>query len=213
MDKTGIIAVSLCAVLLGVWFVENAKIAKQQAQYEQTNRVAQAQAQARQGGVNSNATVNAAAAVTVPVVFDTNQPEQILVLTNGRSRYTFTSRGGGLKQVELLDYPETVSARWQTKTGATNGLATLNTLAMVPALAVAGDPALVGDGNFTLTRTADGVRAEKTLTNGLQIIKEFRLTSNYLMQASVRFANTTDQPLFVPAQELVVGTATPMDAG
>ena len=28
------------------------------------------------------------------------------------ARYTFTSRGGGLKQIELLDYPETISARW-----------------------------------------------------------------------------------------------------
>ena len=26
------------------------------------------------------------------------------------ARYTFTSRGGGLKSVELLDYPETISA-------------------------------------------------------------------------------------------------------
>ena len=45
--------------------------------------------------------------------FDTNVPEQTIVLTNARARYTFTSRGGGLKSVELLDYPETISARWK----------------------------------------------------------------------------------------------------
>ena len=30
-----------------------------------------------------------------------------------KARYTFTSRGGGLKLIDLLDYPQTVSARWK----------------------------------------------------------------------------------------------------
>ncbi len=56
-----------------------------------------------------------------------------------RARYTFTSRGGGLKLVELLDYPQTISARWKTRNGSqTNGVASLNTLALVPSLARAG---------------------------------------------------------------------------
>ena len=42
-------------------------------------------------------------------------------------------------------------------------MATLNTRAPVPVLAILGDASLVGDGNFTLTQTADGVRAEKSL--------------------------------------------------
>jgi hypothetical protein len=37
----------------------------------------------------------------------------VIVVTNGRARYTFTSPGGGLRQVELLDYPQTISARWK----------------------------------------------------------------------------------------------------
>ncbi|MEI9961085.1 MAG: hypothetical protein WDM76_08085 [Limisphaerales bacterium] len=44
MDRTGIIVVSLCVVLLGVWFVmENkraAKLAEQQWQFARTNIVA-----------------------------------------------------------------------------------------------------------------------------------------------------------------------------
>ena len=146
-----------------------------------------------------------------PPVFDTNMPEQLLVLTNNRARYTFTSRGGGLKLVELLDYPETISARWKIEnTTASNGVATLNTRAPVPVLAVLGDAGFVGDGIFTLTKTDDGVRAEKSFTNGLRLVKEFHLSSNYLVNASVRLENTSDQPLALPAQELVVGTATPM---
>ncbi len=88
-----------------------------------------------------------------------------------------------------------------------------NTLASVPALAVLGDASLVGDGNFTLTRMSDGgVRAEKCFTNGLHIVKEFHVSSNYLVQASVRLENITPQALTLPAQEVVIGTATPMDA-
>jgi YidC/Oxa1 family membrane protein insertase len=86
----------------------------------------------------------------------------------------------------------------------------LNTRAPVPVLAVLGDAGFVGDGNFTLTKTDDGVRAEKSFTNGLRIVKEFHLSSNYLVNASVRLENASDQPLALPAQELVVGTATPM---
>ena len=61
-----------------------------------------------------------------------------------------------------------------------------------------------------MTKTDDGVRAEKSFTNGLRLVKEFHLSSNYLVNASVRLENTSDKPLALPAQELVVGTATPM---
>ncbi len=217
MDKTGIIVVSICALLLGWWFVEQNKIAQQQAAYARTNQVALAQSRLAATNPSVATAAGAAAIVTTPVVFDTNAPEQTIVLTNRQAdytnRYTFTSRGGGLKLVELLDYPQTISARWTLKSGAqNNGVASLNTLAAVPALAVLGDPSLVGDGNFALTKTDDGVRAEKKLPNGLRLVKEFHLGSNYLVYASVRLENTTDKPLALPAQEIVVGTATPMDA-
>ncbi|MGA2246192.1 MAG: membrane protein insertase YidC [Verrucomicrobiota bacterium] len=214
MDKTGIIVISICVLLLGWWFVEQNKIARQQALFEQTNELALAWSRlaATNSPTPTGATPSALSTVTVPVAFNTNLPEQTIVLTGAQARYTFTSRGGGLKLVELLAYPQTISARWQTKDGSrTNGVASLNTLALVPSFAVLGDPAYVGDGNFTLSRTASGVQAEKVLANGLREIKEFRLGSNYLVNATVRLFNTTDKPLTLPAEELVVGTATPMD--
>jgi YidC/Oxa1 family membrane protein insertase len=209
MDRTGIIVVTLCAILLVYWFVGQQKYAQQQARFAATNQVAKAQSQF--AATNSNAvspTLNVTT-TAVPPVFDTNTPEELLVITNARARYTFTSRGGGLKSAELLDYPETVSPRWKKKV-AKDGVATLNLRAPVPVLAILGDASLVGDGNFTLTQTADGVRAEKSLTNGLRIAKEFHLSSNYLVNASVRLENVSDQPLTLPAQEWVIGTATPM---
>jgi YidC/Oxa1 family membrane protein insertase len=217
MDKTGIIVVSICGLLLVWWFVAQEKVAQQVAQqqawYAQSNRLAQAQNALVATNAGAEAMSAAPVSVPTPAAFDTNLAEETIVLTNALSRYTFTSRGGGLKLAELLEYPQTISARWKTKSGAqTNGVASLNMLAQVPSLAVLGDASLVGDGNFTLTRTADGVRAEKLLPDGLRIVKEFRPTSNYLVEASVRLENTTDKPLVLPAQDYVVGTASPMDA-
>src|ERR1035437_5646773 len=98
MDKTGIIVVSLCVVLLGWWFVN----AQEQQRYAAAHPVATAQSAVS----NSTATVTApAVAALAPVmVFDTNMEEQTLIFTNKlqlagvliTNRYTFTSRGGGL---------------------------------------------------------------------------------------------------------------------
>jgi len=207
MDRTGIIVVTLCVILLGLWFVEQQKYApppRPQRQTVNTNPTA--------GPTTTTASAGSVSPAPNPVslaAFDTNAPEELLVLTNARARYTFTSRGGGLKSVELLDYPETVSARWKKKV-AKDGVATLNTRAPVPVLAILGDASLVGDGNFTLTRTADGARLEKSLANGLRLAKEFHLSSNCLVNTTVRLENISDQPLALPAQEWVIGTATPM---
>ena len=122
MDKTGIIVISICVVLLGWWFWEQEKVAQQQAWYQQTNQVARAQSQlAQTNGASATAsngiTPSMGPAPAAPVTYNTNTPEQLLVVTDDDVRYTFTSRGGGLKLVELLKYPETVSARWKTKDG------------------------------------------------------------------------------------------------
>jgi YidC/Oxa1 family membrane protein insertase len=213
MDRTGIIVVSLCVVLLGFWFVEQKKQAdrlqQQQAEYQRTHPQPVA-TNGTQSSVANSSTATANSVLTSP--FDTNAPEQTIVLTNNRVRYTFTSRGGGIKLVELLDHPETISLKWQTKnSSATNGFASLNTHAPVPVLAILGDPNLVGDGNFALTKTDYGVRADKNLPDGLRLTKEFNFSSNFLVNASVRFENTSDKPVILPAQQFVVGTATPMD--
>jgi YidC/Oxa1 family membrane protein insertase len=206
MDRTGIIVVSLCVVLLGLWFIQQNKIAAEHARQAATNQLARALSQP-----TAEAPPAAVVAPVIAPAFDTNRPEELLVLTNARARYTFTSRGGGLKSVELLDYPETISPRWKRKV-ATNGVATLNMRAPLPVLAILGDTNLTADGQFTLSPNpaADGVRAEKSLPGGLRIVKEFRLSSNYLVKASVRLENNSDQPVALSPQEWVVGTATPM---
>jgi YidC/Oxa1 family membrane protein insertase len=140
---------------------------------------------------------------------DTNTPEEVLERNNNNARYIFTSRGGGLKRIDLVRYPETTSTLLE-KRPETNQVAALNTYTPTPTLALFAGPALQGDGNFRLSPLPDGVRAEKTLANGLRIIKEFHLGTNYLVNASVTLTNTSDKPVEIPAQEWVVGTATPL---
>ncbi|MEI9864123.1 MAG: membrane protein insertase YidC [Limisphaerales bacterium] len=205
MDRTGIIVVSICAILFGAWFIQLQKYQSHQppqvAAYSGTN--------AQNHAVTTSSAVGSPSVATPWINLDTNAPESLITVTNADARYIFTSRGGGLQSVKLTKYPDSVPLRWK-KEMATNSVATLNADAPVPVLAILGDASLVGDGNFTLTRTSDGVRAEKVLPDGLRLAKEFHVSSNYLVYASVSLTNTSTKPLVLPAQEWVVGTATPM---
>jgi YidC/Oxa1 family membrane protein insertase len=155
------------------------------------------------------------AAITAATPLATNRtvraegPEQTLVVENADARYTFTSHGGGLKLVELKDYPATIECRKRNATN-THELATLNTRAPQPILAILGNGGFESESPFQLTRITNGIRAEKALSNGLSVVKEFQLGTNHLIKARVRIENRSGQPVQAPAQEWVVGTATPM---
>jgi YidC/Oxa1 family membrane protein insertase len=136
-------------------------------------------------------------------------PEQLLVISNENARYTFTSRGGGLQLVELLKYPQSVR-RSRLIAKPTNGVATLNTPACPPVMAILGDDSIQGDGVYALSNISNGVRAEKILPNGLIITKDFVLGSNYLLTATVRVKNTSKEPVAVPMQQWSAGASTPM---
>ncbi len=143
-------------------------------------------------------------------VVHTEIPEQLLVVSNDNARYTFTSRGGGLQLVELLKYPQSVRAS-RLNSKPTNGVATLNTPACPPVLAILGDESIQGDGVYSLSNITNGVRAEKTLSNGLVITKDFVLGSNFLLTATVHVKNTSKQSIAVPMQQWSAGASTPMD--
>ena len=147
-------------------------------------------------------------AATAPAFVAPRAAEVLEVLENENARYTFSSHGGGLKLVELKKYRESVANG--AKQPANSGLMTLNTQAPVPVMALLGDEASQGDGLFTLTKTATSVRAEKLLPNGLAVVKEFTLGTNYLLSVSVKLKNGETQPLALKPQEWVIGTATPL---
>jgi YidC/Oxa1 family membrane protein insertase len=136
-------------------------------------------------------------------------PEETLTLTNGPARYIFTSHGGGLKEVQLFNYPELIQGR--TRTIASSNFAAVNTPSRAPLLAAMDGALFDGDGAYQLTRTTNGVRAEKSLTNGLRVVKEFSPTTNYLILASVRVTNVSNAALTLPAQRWITGTSTPLN--
>jgi len=142
----------------------------------------------------------------VPARTESSKPEQILTVSNADLIWHFTSRGGGLKDVDVVHYPAVIR-RPGLPAPETNALASLNHNAPLPVLAIMG-PELDGDGDFTLTRDGDTIRAEKTLTNGLRVVKEFVVGTNYLFKARVRLENTSGLPMKVPDRDVIIGTAT-----
>ncbi len=150
----------------------------------------------------------APAAAILPAV---SGPETTLTLEGKVARFVVTSHGGGLKRVELLGFPEAVGCSKQNQ-NATN-FASLNGGAPVPAFSLLGTALLQDSAPFQLTKIGDTIRAEKQLTNGLVVVKEFQLNAtNYLLNATVRLENRSAAPLTIPPQQLVIGTATPISA-
>ena len=214
MDRKSILVIVACIGFMFLWSgVLVPKYFTTPPAPGSSNRVAVATSPTNAASSNVASTATAAAPATpfVRPTFSTNTAEQLIVLTNENARYTFTSQGGGLKQVELWKFPETISRK--TKTGtSTNGLVTLNENAHLPVLATIGGDGVHGDGVFSLTQTGNTVRAEKILPNGLRLVKEFQLSTNYLLNAKVRWENTSSNAIALPQHEWVVGTATPMNA-
>jgi YidC/Oxa1 family membrane protein insertase len=212
MDRKSIIVLVACFLLLFSWPLLVNKIYPPKPLPPGATNAPIAMLPATNGVVTSAVAPRVLEAPTLrPPVASTNVPEQTLEITNAEAHYTFTSYGGGLKLIELRNYKENVSKRRQRR--STGGpVATLNSSTPAPTLALLDGPAIQGDGIYQLTRTAGGIRAEKTLESGLRITKEFQLSTNYLVLATVRLENGSEQPIDLPAQDWVAGTATPMNA-
>ena len=112
-------------------------------------------------------------------------PERLVTVTNAHAIYTFTTHGGGLKLVEMLDYRAATDCDSKSGSNAT-AMATLNNRALLPTLSPAGGH-FDGDGVYELTTTTNGVRAAKTLPDGLRIVKEFSIGTNFLLTAKTIF--------------------------
>ncbi|HRT10731.1 MAG TPA: membrane protein insertase YidC, partial [Candidatus Paceibacterota bacterium] len=216
MDRKSILILVVCFVLLMLWYPLVNKIFPPVPLPAGATNAPTAVAAATNGATSAPPVavppgLTAAPALPAVIPAAPDAPEELIELTNAMARYTFTSRGGGLKQVQLLEYPETVPTRRQRRQGPQD-VATLNVPAPAPTLALMDGPAWQGDGQFELTRIENGVQARKLLPNGLEILKTFHLSTNYLLEARVRLENRGPEALALPPQEWVVGTATPMNA-
>jgi YidC/Oxa1 family membrane protein insertase len=156
----------------------------------------------------SNATTSATSTNPEPTTPTPSGPEKTLTVTNKALVWHFTSRGGGISLIEMLDYPAAIACARDVP--AETNFASVNTHARWPVLAVTGADSITGDNNYTLSQRGDSVVAEKTLPNGLRIIKQFQMVSNYLFTAKLRIENTKGTTLSLPENQVVIGTATPM---
>ncbi|HEY2950960.1 MAG TPA: membrane protein insertase YidC [Verrucomicrobiae bacterium] len=216
MDRKTIILLAVCLGLFLLWPRLIDRIYPPSKKPFSTNTVAGATNAVVAPGTNlSTAQFSAATNQPAPVkpaefTVPAGVTDKTLVLETGDARYTFTTLGGGLKQIELSRYRETVG-RAVNASGDTNKFATLNLRAPAPVLALLGGDALQGDNVFELTKTgANSVQARKALTNGLVLLKDFRITSNYMVEATATLTNRSEGTLGLPAQQWVVGTSTPM---
>jgi YidC/Oxa1 family membrane protein insertase len=216
MDRKSILVLVVSFLVLMVWYPLMYKVYPPKPIPRTTNALAQATNVART--TNASAEVPAAAVSnTIPRLSaaalaspKSRSSEELLTWENNLARYTFTSFDGGLKMVELKKYPETVGRGKKQKAPSTQ-LASVNARAPMPMLSVFGDDLQPDDANYQLRKTATGVVAEKSFTNGLRLIKEFNLSSNYLFAVKARWENTTTNSIRLPMREWVVGTATPIN--
>ena len=220
MDRKSILILVVCFALMMLWPAMVNRMFPPPPASARTNLVASAtgtNAAVGAAGTNRAATTNGIVAppsITLPASpvaawIPPTGPEQTLTLETPESVYTFTSHGGGVKSVALKHHPEAVACG-RAKAKAGNELATLNDNAPVPALALFGGATFDDGTPFTLRQSPGAVIAEKRLTNGLRLAKEFRLGTNYLLHVTLRIDNPGPAAVSVPPQELVIGTATPL---
>ncbi|MGZ8939667.1 MAG: membrane protein insertase YidC [Limisphaerales bacterium] len=211
MDRKSLIIMVVSLAFLAAWFpITNKIFPPIPAPVRSTNTVGAA-TNVVFSGTNVSASLTAATLNTnSAAALVTNLPpreEQLVTVENEDAKYTFSSFGGGLKRVELKKFSADVGCEENART---NGNIKLNEKAPVPALSVV----VNGDTNtldfFSITQTGDVVRAEAPLQNGLHMIKEYRLSTNYLLRATVRYENRSAQPIALPERELIIGTATPL---
>jgi YidC/Oxa1 family membrane protein insertase len=208
MDRKSIVILVVSFALLILWFPLVQKIYPPKV-VPRTNVQASATGVATQATAPPTSVVTTATApAPIPALaVPPGSPETTLVITNDEIRYTFTSHGGGIKLIELVGYP----ARTCVPKGSPErtNWAALNIGATLPVLAVSG-PSLSEDGLFSLSTTGAAIRAEKRLTNGLVWVKQFELSSNNLLKATIRLENTSSEPMLIAPQQWAAGAATPL---
>lgn len=134
-----------------------------------------------------------------------------LVLENDNARYVFTSSGGGLKEIELKKFPDAYLCADRDRKKEV-GNAAINRGILTPVFALLGAETGTAEPTYQLSRSNDVIVARRDLGEGLVVVKEYRLGTNYLLHATTRMQNWSAATRTVPAQEWVFGTAAPLHA-
>jgi YidC/Oxa1 family membrane protein insertase len=228
MDRTGkiILVVSVLAMIFGMPLAMRLGLIKMSPPVADenstdTNQVAQA-------GTNTpEETPPNPPAISTSTPAATNQPappvgveipaveESTLSLINasGKAMFTFTSLGGGVKRVDLLDYPKEVGGDTGDPVALKNDGGLMPLLALQPPLKLENAPNSPRPYQtnaipHTLERVDDyTVRATADLPGGLmRVTKTFTLKDDYQLTAEVVLKNITTNNLPAQGYYLVAGS-------
>ena len=156
---------------------------------------------------------NATAPAPLPVL-KPQKPEIIQSTDAGTAKFIFTSRGGGIAEVQLRDHPIDTS-----KSKSVTNRVALNRGAPLPVFALWGTNQflhLTGREDYTLEPigATKGWRATLEAGNGLKIIKEFTPTGGFLMPNVVlKIQNHSTNQVMVPSLHVALGSSTPAGMG
>ncbi|MBM3901529.1 MAG: membrane protein insertase YidC [Verrucomicrobia bacterium] len=219
MDRKGIgILMVAFALMLGWPALVNRLYPPSERSKTATNAIPRSPSSNSLVGVQTGSTSSIPATTIQSVPSSTAPPVQVLsatagqtlVLENTQVRATFTSLGGGLRRVDLKEYPAVI-ARGKGQGAQASTDVMLNDPAFSPAFVHVGLPGLGGDQEFELIQRDGAVIAQKDLPEGLRVVKEYRLASNYVFQVTIRHENRGSQPVALPSGEMVMGTASTAD--
>src|SRR5262245_18880101 len=151
MDRKSFIVLAICGTLFLLWIYLTPRLCPPTARPApgtnfaavRTNEVIHPPVTS---GTNATTADNPPKGFTQPAM---DSPEETIVLSNALARMTFTSRGGGIKLVELLKHRESFTCR--SKKQVLIRPVSLNGPAPLPVLALTDDASLVGDGVYKLS--------------------------------------------------------------
>ena len=217
MDRTSVIVVTICVILLFTWPALLKEISPTPPQPIQPTNAPPAQVTGQTNAPNT-APYQQAPLSQGPVSPDFEAPvklgsPKISILESEGSSYIFTSEGG-LKTVELkkphVVLGDNVDLLWDTNNGdVVSKPIILNHGVELPLFALKG----IDDSEFSIT--ADDILVTMVSTNkaGIRITKEFSAGTNYLLHSTITLANPMSEPVAVQPWKLMLGTSMPLQSG
>jgi YidC/Oxa1 family membrane protein insertase len=217
MDRTAIIVVTICVILLFTWPALMEEISPSPPTQPQPTNAPPIQVPG-QANAPTSAPLGQAPPAQAPVSSDFQLPvkldsPKLSILETEESSYIFTS-AGGLKTVELKE-PHVVMTKntdllWGTNNGDVNSTPIkLNHGVDLPVFALEG----VDDSEFSINIDRNRVTMVSTNQAGIRITKEFSAGTNYLLHSTITLANSTKKPVILDQRKLMLGTTMPLQKG
>ena len=212
MDRTSVIVVTICVILLFTWEPLLEKISPiPPAQPQPTNAVpiqVPGQANAPTSAPLTQAPPNPD--FQPPVKLDS---PKLSILDTEDTSYIFTSEGG-LKTVELKEphvvLGDNVDLLWDTNNeDADSKPIILNHGVELPVFALKG----IDDSEFSITADDSLVTMVSTNKAGIRITKKFDAGTDYLLHSTITLANPMTEPIALPQWKLMLGTSVPLQSG